>query len=128
MKKLIVLLVVALTFMSTLVWAVAPVPVKSGLFIELTPTTTDWDAAVQYPSGLQIEAIVFTPGAAGDRLSLKSVADTGIHVFPWTKSIDGGGLTWYYHGQNMKLYLDYSDSTLTDITNTRVLIQLTPKK
>lgn len=127
MKRLILVVLFILTFV-TVCWSAAPVPVKSGLFIELTPTSTDWNAAVQYPDGLQVEAIVFTPGAAGDRLSLKSVSDSGIHIFPWVKSIDGGGITWYYGGQTVKLYLDYSDSTLTDITNTRVLIQLTPRK
>jgi hypothetical protein len=84
--------------------------------IELTGIDADWTFATQFPAkdSIKINAIIFQPGAASDKLSIKDNSDSGVEIFPAIPKVDASdGQIVYYWGQHMRPYIDFSASTLS---------------
>ena len=91
--------------------------VKSDAAIELTGISADWGFQGDYPNfanqGIQVEFISFTPGAIGDKISIKHETDAGASIFPPAVAPTTRAETVYYYGRQIKPYVDFSASVLS---------------
>ncbi len=120
--KRVLILIIALMFYAFPCWGantVTETVTKGGFTIVISVIDSDWVwtttlTADKYKNGVPVHAIIFQPGAASDKLSIKDGSDSGPRIFPNILAADTtDGKVIYYGGVNLKPVLDYSDSTLS---------------
>jgi len=115
MKKLILISVLVLGICG-FVYATNTVN-RTDKVVELSSIDSDWTWTSIYGAsdhGQYLMSIIFKPGAADDKLSIKEASATGPEIFPSIKCLDEYDVkVKYYYGAKYRPYLDYSDSTIS---------------
>ena len=78
---------------------------------------SDWTWSTTFPDakdGIEVNYIIFHPGATSDVLVLRAESDTGPYYFPPAAAYDAEfDIILYCNWQSMKLHIDYDTSTLS---------------
>ena len=88
----------------------ATVETRGPKQLELSTIDADWTSSAY----MDIAAIAFDPGAAGDVISLKEALDSGPDIVPKLYSVDGSSLAQTFpNGLRTKPMIDFSECILS---------------
>lgn len=102
--------------------------VSDGHVIDLVAIDTDWnwyDTLTAYGTskvGVPIQSIQFIPAATDDKCVIKNGSATGPVIFDATGATAYDGKIVYYHGEELKPFLDVGDGSYN--AGARVIITL----
>jgi len=106
MKKLLIIILSIFLFAVPCLAANNVIGLRNS--IEISSIDSDWnDTEYRY-----VKYIIFVPGATDDILVIRQASTTGPTIV-YMKSSDGYPRIAYPLGTEIKMFLDYADSTLT---------------
>jgi hypothetical protein len=82
--------------------------IKTGSTVSVVPdgsTAFDLCAQAGVPSPVYLEAIIFKPSAANDKIQVRDGSATGAIMWPNNLDVLGGGQVVYYNGVAKKPYI-----------------------
>jgi hypothetical protein len=85
-------------------------------------TWTDSFTQNVFKNGMPVWSITFQPGAASDVLSLKNGSAAANEIFPDNALLTTDPQIEYYGGNKQKLFIDFSESTLS--AGHRIIVML----
>jgi hypothetical protein len=99
---------------------------RRGLFIEIIPDgTTDWDSLTDYPGGMVLEYVAFSPSAATDVFKLRESAATGPAMTPIVRGNTNLDASIMYPGGGLvHPYLKATDCTFGTAANVRIVLKI----